>query len=257
MIAFLHTGVVPRSRDEQRHGSWTLPASGDSVRAAIAAALTSPTGPMTSNRPSPTNPGESLADMARRASGGSEDAFAMLQTRLAPGLRRLFLERCGNKHDLADDLSQRAMLGLWDALRKGRYDPAKSAVTTFAYAVANKVWLQHLRAAGRADAAVERYTRLVAGQPRDDLSPDDEQSFAALVQSLRDVIADRPDAGADEVLNAEERWLVRSWAMGESDRALARKMGIAPSNVNFRKQGVYAKLRAYLTRMGYGTQETE
>ncbi|MFO0830649.1 MAG: sigma-70 family RNA polymerase sigma factor [Phycisphaerales bacterium] len=211
---------------------------------------------MTTERPSgTTEPGASLAELARQAAAGSESAFATLQLRLTPGLRRLFLERCANKHDLADDLTQRALLGLWDALRKGRYDPAKSAVTTFAYAVASKVWLQHLRAAGRADAAVERYTRLVAGQPKDDLTPEDEQAFSALVQALRDVIAERPEGGAADVLNTEERWLVRSWAMGESDRALARKMGIAPSNVNFRKQGVYAKLRAYLSRLGYGTQE--
>jgi RNA polymerase sigma factor (sigma-70 family) len=194
---------------------------------------------------------DTLAELATAASSGDESAFASIQQRLLPGLKRLFLERAPGKHDLADDLSQRTLLGLWEALRRGRYDPSKAAITTFAYAVANKVWLQHLRAGGRADAAVDRYTRLVA-TPASARTFDaqDESEFAALVQSLRDVIADRESA--DEVLSSEERWLVRSWAMGESDRTLAKKMGIAPSNVNFRKQGIYAKLRAYLGKLGYG-----
>jgi DNA-binding NarL/FixJ family response regulator len=38
--------------------------------------------------------------------------------------------------------------------------------------------------------------------------------------------------------------------MGESDRAIAKKLGIAPSNVNVRKHAAYAKVRAYLKRLG-------
>jgi RNA polymerase sigma factor (sigma-70 family) len=198
-----------------------------------------------SDAPQPT-----LAQTALLAASGDERALDALQKRLTPGLRRLFLER-SSKHHLAEELVQRALAGLWEALRAGRYDPSRAAITTFAYAIANKVWLQHLRASGRADAALDRYTRLVAGGAPRAVDAEDAQEFSALVQALRDVIADRPHAGEEDVLSAEERWLVRSWAMGESDRTLAKKMGIAPSNVNFRKQGVYAKLRAYLSRRGY------
>ena len=71
------------------------------------------------------------------------------------------MTRCRHRQDYVDLLKL-----VYDLLVKSRKegllaieadieDPAKSAVTTFAYAVANKVWLQHLRAAGRADAAVE------------------------------------------------------------------------------------------------------
>jgi DNA-binding CsgD family transcriptional regulator len=52
------------------------------------------------------------------------------------------------------------------------------------------------------------------------------------------------------ILTEDERWLVRRWAGGQSDRDLAKVMGIAPSNVNVRKQRVYAKLRTYLESLG-------
>lgn len=205
-----------------------------------------PTQPAASNAPSPAE----LAAWATRAARGDEQAFHALEQRLRGPMRRLFLDRCGGKADLADDLAQRALLGLWQALSAGRYDAAKSQITTFAYAVAHKVWLQQVRAAGRREAAVERYTRLVVGAAPSAVSPEHEGEFAQLVQVIRDLVSDRPGAGAPD-LTEQERWLVRSWALGESDRVLARKLGIAPSNVNVRKQVAYAKIRAHLGSLGY------
>ncbi len=71
-----------------------------------------------------------------------------------------------------------------------------------------------------------------------------------MLESLREALA----GGAATELTDEERWLVRNWASGQSDRDLAKVMGIAPSNVNVRKQRAYAKLRAYLTHLGFGAE---
>lgn len=201
-----------------------------------------------------------LRALAQQSAAGDERAFGALQQRLRPALVRMFQERTQGRGDLAEDLAQRALLGLWQALQGGRYEPQRAAVTTFAYAIAGKVWLQHLRASGRRDAALERYARLVA-RGRGDASPGGDAAIAgehaALLQAMRDAVIARDGGASAGVLSEDERWLVSSWALGESDRTLAKKMGIAPSNVNVRKQRAYAKLRAYLTGLGFGNQSRE
>ncbi|HLP83280.1 MAG TPA: RNA polymerase sigma factor [Phycisphaerales bacterium] len=191
---------------------------------------------------------DELRALTARCVRGDEAAFADLASRLRPALVRLFTEKMSAKPDLAEDLAQRTLVGLWQALTNGRYDESRSAVTTFAYAVAHKVWLQHIRAAGRADAALGRFTRLVAvGQQREQPDAAEPAEHAALLESLRSALT----GSAETDLTDEERWLVRNWASGQSDRDLAKVMGIAPSNVNVRKQRAYAKLRAYLQRLGF------
>lgn len=191
---------------------------------------------------------DELRALTARCVRGDEAAFADLASRLRPALVRLFTEKMSAKRDLAEDLAQRTLVGLWQALTNGRYDESRSAVTTFAYAVAHKVWLQHIRAAGRADAALGRFTRLVAvGQQREQADAAEPAEHAALLESLRSALT----GNAETDLTDEERWLVRNWASGQSDRDLAKAMGIAPSNVNVRKQRAYAKLRAYLQRLGF------
>ena len=133
--------------------------------------------------------------------------------------------------------------------------PLIAAITTFAYAISHKVWLQHLRATGRRDAAVDRYTRLVAqagpANPQAD-SLAEESAHAALLQAMRGALSDEQSPAA---LTDDERWLLRNWAGGQSDRELAKAMGIAASNVNVRKQRAYAKIREYLQRLGLTNQE--
>jgi RNA polymerase sigma factor (sigma-70 family) len=191
-----------------------------------------------------------MHEAALASAGGDDQAFAALRARLLPGVRAVLFERAGKRHDLADDLTQRAMLGLWQSLRAGRYDPARSAVTTFAYAVAHKVWLQYARAEGRRVAAIERYALgsvwpEVAQQA--DPASANESSDAALLQRVRDALQSESDAGLTE----DERWLLRSWAGGISDRDMGKRMGIAASNVNGRKQVAYGKLRAWLVSLGW------
>jgi RNA polymerase sigma factor (sigma-70 family) len=199
-----------------------------------------------------------LAGLALRASDRAnpdQRAFDQLATHLRPAFAAFFREKARAKEDLIEDLTQRALLGLWQALSQGRYDPTRSAVTTFAYAIGHKVWLQHLRATGRRDAAMDRYTRLVAqGGPANPQAESlaEESSHAALLEAMRGALAEGESPAS---LTDDERWLLRNWAGGQSDRELARVMGIAASNVNVRKQRAYAKIREYLHRMGLSHQE--
>ncbi len=188
-----------------------------------------------------------LNEAAVASAQGDEQAFAALQARLVPGVRAVLLERTGKRHDLADDLAQRTMLGLWQALRAGRYDASRSAVTTFTYAIAHKVWLQYARADKRRLAAIERYTlgTVLPSQSATKTQPT-EMDDAALLERVRSALASDDGAGLSE----DERWLLRSWAGGISDRDLGKRMGIAASNVNGRKQVAYRKLRTWLQGLG-------
>jgi RNA polymerase sigma factor (sigma-70 family) len=193
-----------------------------------------------------------LNEAATASAVGDEQAFAALRERLVPGVRAVLLERTGKRHDLADDLTQRTMLGLWQTLRAGRYDASRSAVTTFTYAIAHKVWLQHARADSRRVAAIARYTLGTVlpsqeAQGTTSAAAPSELDEAALLERVRGALAD-DGAGLTE----DERWLLRNWAGGISDRDLGKRMGIAASNVNGRKQVAYRKLRAWLEGMGFG-----
>ncbi|GEM_PF-1631495 len=211
---------------------------------------------------------ERLANLAQKASlstnlatnlagNSGNQAFDDLATYLRPAFAAFFRDKCKGKHDLIEDLSQKSLVGLWQALSRGRYDPQRSAITTFAYAIGHKVWLQHLRATGRRDAAIDRYTRLVAqAQPRstaaDRKSLGEEAAHASLLEATRAVLS---ESSQTPVLSDDERWLLRAWAGGQSDRDLAKAMGIAASNVNVRKQRAYAKLREYLNKVGLTNAE--
>ena len=102
----------------------------------------------------------SLQHLTTRAAGGDEGAFAALHQRLGGGLFRLFLDRTGGRSELADDFSQKTWVAVWQALIAGKYDPARAAISTFVYAVGYRVWLQHMRSTGRANAPRRRGCRV-------------------------------------------------------------------------------------------------
>src|SRR5690606_14994005 len=96
-----------------------------------------------------------LADLGIAAAGGDRAAFELVHQRLGGGGRRLVLERTGGRADVAEELAQRTWVGVWQSINAGKYDPARAAISTFVYAVASKVWLQHLRGSARATGSVE------------------------------------------------------------------------------------------------------
>lgn len=203
------------------------------------------------NRPaSATDP---LQSLCAAAAAGDESAFESLHRRLAGGLKRLFMERAGGHADLAEELAQKTWVAVWQALRAGKYDPSRAAISTFVYAVGFKIWLGHLRGlrrdgdrAGSADAGTFALVR------------DDDPAYAAadaeLIQAVRDCLAGKGAAGS---LTADERALVCAAASGESDRALAKRLKLAPSTVNARKRAAYEKLRRWLAQRGHRGERTE
>ncbi len=194
---------------------------------------------------------DSLAELAALAAKGDRPAFESIHRRLAPGIHRLFLERASGRVELADDLSQRTWLASWDSLQKGRYDPARSAITTFIYAVAYKMWLQWLRTASRPEKLMPD---VFEGATPDASSPDFEAAASELLTAVRRCLREQ---GEDAVLTDEERGIMRATASGASDREIAKDLKVAASTLNARKQAAFEKIRRFLAGLGHRRESTE
>lgn len=182
-------------------------------------------------------PPTTLQELAARALAGDRLAFDQAVHRLSPGLERLIGKRTNNDANVTQELCQQAWAEVWGAMARGRYDPKKAALSTFAYAVAHKVWLRHLRAAGRVIPA--EWASMQEGVEPSPEAMDDAANIDQVRACLRGSAGDLTD---------DERWILRSAASGVSDRELAARLGIAPSSANARKQAAFAKLRAALTK---------
>lgn len=194
---------------------------------------------------------ESLAALGGLASRGDRVAFEAIHRRLAGGLMRMLWGRVGGRTEVVDDLSQRTWLAVWEAFVKGRYDPSKSAVTTFVYAVGYKMWLQSLRTAGRGERLSGEIEE-VAGSRVGSEGYDGELS--EVIETVRVCLR---DAGDSSVLTEEERGIVRATAGGASDREIARELQIAASTLNARKQVALGKIRRFLALKGFRDERTE
>lgn len=170
--------------------------------------------------------------------------FHEQHARLAPGLRRLFIDRTAGRQDLAEELAQRAWALAWRALAAGKYDPARAAFSTFVYAIAQNVWLQHLRSSGQKQ---NNLTPLADDPSTSTLLPEDTAKLAEVVHLLRRVLRGELPAQLSE----EERWIVRAIADGETDRGLAAKLRLSPSTANARKNSAFDKLRRFLASKGH------
>lgn len=201
----------------------------------------------------PTPASDDLAALAAAAGRGDRRAFDRLHERLSGGLRRVLLNRTGGRGDLTEELSQRTWVVLWEAISTGKYDPTRSAITTFLYAVSQKVWLQHLRSASRRPTASED---AAAGVAAEAIAAGDAAGLAELLGAVRECM-DGAERGIPGSLTPEERALMRAVAAGHSDRSLARMLGLAPSTVNVRKRSVFDKVRRFLAVRGHrGSERT-
>lgn len=196
-----------------------------------------------------------LRSLSREAPPGAEPSpglradpadFAALHNRLAPGLRALFQRRAHGRHDLADDLAQQTWWQVWRAVCEGRYDASRAAPSTFVYAVANHVWLQHCRAA----RSVGRSAQLADRSP----SLNGVLEYSELLEALRACLQQRNGPAA---LDDVERRVVLELAEGASERELASRLGLAASTVHARKTSAYMKLRSCLAAKGYDGEIVE
>jgi RNA polymerase sigma factor (sigma-70 family) len=191
-----------------------------------------------------------LADQAQR---GDRAAFELLVRRLAPGIRHMLLRRTGGRTPLADELAHDTWVAVWDVLRAGRYDAKKAAISTFAYAVAHKLWLRHLRRSGRAPLSYGVLDEMLAA-PDESVNPATTLQAAELLDAVRACLraAETPYS-----LSEEERRIVIGLARGESERSLAEQLGVVASTIHARKLVAYRKLRRCLAAKGFSPDGTE
>ncbi len=197
--------------------------------------------------PRPVARDDALTRLALAGAKGDQAAYQELDTRLRPALTRMYVARVGANRELSEDLAQRAMVGVWEALNSGRFDPTRASIATYAYAVAHRVWLVHarkttrMRTMGDQDAQEEGPGEGGGGERDPDMS--------ALLEAIRDCIAGR--ASAMDALSEEDRWLLVAIGRGVTDREMAKRLGIAPSSAHGRKRSALAALSRVLAGMGF------
>jgi RNA polymerase sigma factor (sigma-70 family) len=204
--------------------------------------------------PAPANQGRderTLRQLSEQAGAGEHEAFEEIYRRIGAGLRRLLLRRSAGREDLVDDLCQKTWASVWKALSEGKYDPERSAITTFVYAVANNAWMSHLRGFARDQGYVGGAPAMLGGEHAEQAEcgaglPDEVWAHAETIECVRACLREGGPGGLTE----SERAVVRAVAGGESDRGLARRLGLSSSTVNIRKHSGYAKIRAYLRSRG-------
>jgi RNA polymerase sigma factor (sigma-70 family) len=187
--------------------------------------------------------GETLRAMAEAAARGDRGAFERLHARLTPGLRASLRARVGGREDVADDLVQKTWAAVWRALECGGYDPAKSAISTFVFAVGHHQWVSSVRRL----AAETNGSRASV-----EVEAEDAEASATLAELLEDLRACLRGEGVGAgVLNEEERELARLVAGGLGDRAIAGRLGISASTANVRKRGMLEVLLRFLVGRGH------
>ncbi|MBL0870407.1 MAG: sigma-70 family RNA polymerase sigma factor [Phycisphaerales bacterium] len=174
-------------------------------------------------QPEPTEPAEFTS------------AFA----RFGPWVRRTLLQRVSNRHDIADDLSQRVWKGVFQALKDGRYDPARSALSTFIYAVMQNVHREFARGEHRQIKHTESAAHLrIEHATADPSSLIDEAEAIDRVRAALD--------GRLSGLEPADAEVLRLLALGVTDRELARKLNVSPSTAHARKKAALDRLRDVL-----------
>ncbi|MFQ5805412.1 MAG: RNA polymerase sigma factor [Phycisphaerae bacterium] len=199
-------------------------------------------------------PAVSLRQLALRAQRGDKLAFEQLHRRLEPGLKRVLLRRAGGQRELAEELAQKTWIAVWQALRNERYDAQKAAISTFVYAVAHKLWLQHLRRTRHAALSDGVFEALLEATPEGPENPAATLQAGELLEAMRACLhaIDTPFS-----LSEDERRLVIGLARGASERALAEQLSVAASTIHARKQLAYRKLRSCLAAKGFAPENVE
>lgn len=190
--------------------------------------------------------GDELSELCARAAAGDENAFERLHARLGAGLQRFLRKRVGARPEVVEDLAQRTWTAAWSALRERRYDPHRAAFTTFLYGIACKVWLQSARMSPRAASATDD----LDGFATDLFGGDDPAHFQQVCELLDAVRAVLNGDTRSADWTPDERDILRGVAAGESERDMARRIGLAPSTINSRKRLALQKLRTYLGGRG-------
>jgi RNA polymerase sigma factor (sigma-70 family) len=187
----------------------------------------------------------------RAASAGPERAQAAvsaelpaLHARLGSTVRGWFIRRLPEGSTDADDLAQQTWAELTRSVAEHRYDPARSRLSTFLYAIMLNTWRQHAK---RSAASRRRMAELLGEAEREGEAVAEEPAggLAGEIEAVRAALASPASSG----LTAEDGALLRLIGTGLTDRELAQRLGVAPSTAHARKQQALQRLRAHLQRV--------
>lgn len=174
-----------------------------------------------------------------------DDAHA----RLAGWVRARFATRLAMAHQhLIDDLAQRTWVAVWQALDSGTYDPSRSALSTFIYAVSENIWRQHAKTASREAARGQGRLDADADLPGLTVEPAQAVQLAEGLELVRACLGGAGvGAGAGgAALTPDEVQMLQLLSRGVTDRALAEHLKIAPSTAHARKRAALDKVRKAL-----------
>jgi RNA polymerase sigma-70 factor (ECF subfamily) len=158
--------------------------------------------------------------------------------------------------DQAEELAQETWTLLWAALSERRFDPQRSSISTYLYAIARNVWLKSIRNDQR-ELTAGLWIEGDHGEPINDSfnrkldQHSDVSSDAEIIQAVRTALE------TDTILSPDERHALIVSTRAGSDRAAAKIIGIAPSTANDRKQLALNKIRTYLKRLGLAPESDE
>lgn len=180
-----------------------------------------------------------IPDTNRPSPGASPEDFAASHAALAGWLRRRLTDLSGNP-DTAQDLAQKTWQAVWQALRDGRYDPQRAALTTYIYAVSQNIyrhWARRQATVSSHAPALAATAMSLAGSEPDPLAD------AELIDELRRILRD----GAPG-LSSDHRQTLTLIAQGATDRELAGALAVAPSTAHARKKAALDALRRHLAQ---------
>lgn len=206
---------------------------------------------MAESLPSPARGGSPLlAGLISRALADGADSGAInalsehLHRDFAPGLSRHIarLSGAGPDSDRVQELTQRTWVAFWEAVRARRYDPAKSAPSTFMYAIAHVIVLRERRSAAREVRRAESRSELAISSESRSAEISEALGLADQIERVRAALT-----GREGVLTPDERTTLRMIGQGATDRELATLLGVSPSTAHQRKKTALARFAEWLS----------
>jgi RNA polymerase sigma factor (sigma-70 family) len=157
-------------------------------------------------------------------------AFGQLFDRFAPRIEA-YLRRLGAEQALAEDLTQKVMLVLWQRARL--YDPTRATASTWIFTIARNRFIDAIR---RRPGEVEADVYAI-GVPADD---DTERSFylTQLERHLRDAVASLP--------SEQSQLIEQGYFRDKSQTALADEFDLPLGTVKSRQRLALGRLRRHL-----------
>ena len=170
------------------------------------------------------------------AAAGDRQAFAALFEHFAPRVKS-YLIRAGTPAEVAEELAQETMVSVWR--KAAAFDPARAHLSTWVFAIARNLRIDHLRRHGDEEASREPGEIDLDGYP--------QELVATLDEQLGGVERERGVRRALAVLPPEQALvLTLSFYDDEPHARIASRLGIPLGTVKSRIRLAIGHLRRLL-----------